>query len=87
MIVKEYLIGSPLGMHARPATNLIKLVRQYKSAIHLQKNDQKIPVKSMINILSLAIKTGDTILFFIDGEDENEMAQAIDQFCQTELHE
>jgi len=61
MILKDYLIIDPHGMHARPATALLRLARQFKSEFSLKKDGNKIQMKSMLNILSLALKCGDTI--------------------------
>jgi len=80
MISKDYTILSPQGIHARPATALLKLVRQFKSSICLQKEEKVVPLRSMLNILALAIQCGDTISVIIDGEDESEAALSIDNF-------
>jgi phosphocarrier protein len=85
MITKDYTIHDPLGMHARPATNILKLSRQYKSAIFLKKDNKKVQLKSMLNILSLAIKCGDKISLIIEGEDESDASLAFDSFFSEEL--
>ena len=80
MISKDYTILSPQGIHARPATALLKLTRHFKSTICLQKEERLVPLRSMLNILALAIQCGDTISVIIDGEDESEAALSIDNF-------
>jgi phosphocarrier protein len=85
MISKDYLIFDPLGMHARPATALIKLARQYKSAISLKKDEKLIQMRSMLNILSLGAKCGDTISVIIEGEDESDAVAALDYFFNEEM--
>jgi phosphocarrier protein HPr len=85
MISKEYIIIDPHGMHARPATALIKLARQYKSSFSLRKEEKLIQMKSMLNILSIAAKCGDTISLIIDGEDESEAVAAFDYFFYEEM--
>jgi phosphocarrier protein len=39
----------------------------------------------MLNILSLALKGGDTITIFVEGEDEAEASAAIEAFFKEEL--
>jgi phosphocarrier protein len=85
MIIKEYIIIDPLGMHARPATALLKLARNYKSGITIQKNEKLVPVKSMINILGMAIKAGDTVKILTEGEDEHAAATAMEHFFTEEM--
>ena len=85
MISKDYVITAPQGLHARPATTLIKLVKHYKSAISLKKGEKTIKLNSMLNILSLNVKGGETVSVFIEGEDELVASANIDQFFTQEL--
>ena len=85
MITNNYLITAAEGLHARPATNLVRLAKKYKSASSIKKGDKTVKLNSMLNILSLALKGGDTVTVIIDGEDEIEAAAAIDTFFIEEL--
>jgi phosphocarrier protein len=85
MISKEYIILDPHGMHARPATVLLKLARQYKSTMSLKKDTTQVQMRSILNILGLAAKSGDTISVLIEGEDESEAAAALDYFFNEEM--
>jgi len=85
MISNDYTILDPHGMHARPATVLLKLARQYKSNISLKKDDKMIQMKSMLNILGLSVKCGDTVSVIIDGEDESAASVALDYFFNEEM--
>jgi len=85
MISKEYIIIDPHGMHARPATALLRLARQFKSDFNMKKDGNKIQMKSMLNILSLSLKCGDTISVIIEGDDESEAVGAFDYFFNEEM--
>jgi phosphocarrier protein HPr len=85
MISRDYIILDPHGMHARPATSLIKLARQYKSSFSLKKEEKLIQMRSILNILSLAAKCGDTVSVIIEGEDESEAVAAFDYFFNEEM--
>jgi phosphocarrier protein len=85
MITKDYPITAAEGLHARPATNLVKLAKKYKSTTSLKKGDKTIKLTSMLNILSLGLKGGDTITVIIEGEDEAAAAAELDQFFTEEL--
>lgn len=85
MITKDYIITAAEGLHARPATNLVRLAKQFKSTSQLKKGDKTVKLNSMLNILSLALKGGDTITVIIEGEDETQAAAAIDIFFIEEL--
>jgi len=85
MITNDYIILAPQGMHARPAAVLIKLVKNFKSVVSIKKGEKTIRLNSMLNILSLTIKGGETITVIADGEDEGETARAIGLFFKEQL--
>ncbi|MDB5008141.1 MAG: HPr family phosphocarrier protein [Mucilaginibacter sp.] len=85
MIAKEYTITAPQGLHARPATTLIRLTKSFKSSISLKKADKVVRLNSMLNILSMGIKGGENISILIEGDDEISAADAIDQFFKEQL--
>jgi phosphotransferase system HPr (HPr) family protein len=85
MISKDYLILSPDGIHARPATALLKLARQFKSVVHVAKNQKTVRLNSMLNLLALSPKFGETITVSVDGEDEQEALDAIGLFFTEHL--
>jgi phosphocarrier protein HPr len=85
MISNDYIIIDPHGMHARPAAALVKLARQYRSEIAMKKDGRSVQLKSMLNILSLALKYGDTITLDVRGEDEGEAAKAFEFFFNEEM--
>jgi phosphocarrier protein HPr len=80
MIIREYTIESEDGLHARPATSLLKLAKKFKSSFLLKKADKQINLNSLLNILALTLKKGDVIHIHIDGEDETEASAAVDAF-------
>ena len=85
MISKDYIITSAEGIHARPATTLVKLTKNYKSTFSIKKGDRVVKLNSLLNILSLAAKGGETISIIIEGEDETDAMAAIDQFFTEHL--
>jgi phosphocarrier protein HPr len=80
MITRDYLITAPQGLHARPATTLIRITKTFKSAVSLKKGDKIVLLNSMLNILSMTIKNGETITVLTEGEDEEQAAAAVDIF-------
>ena len=85
MISKDYIITSAEGIHARPATALVKLTKNYKSVISIKKGEKTVKLNSLLNILSLAAKGGETISIIAEGEDEATAMEAIDQFFNEHL--
>jgi phosphocarrier protein len=85
MISKDYTITATEGIHARPATKLVRLAKEYQSSISLKKGDRVVKLNSMLNILTLGAKGGDTITIMVEGDDERLAYAAIDQFLTEEL--
>lgn len=85
MISNDYVITSAEGIHARPATALIRLVKRYRSVVLLKKGEKSIRLNSMLNIMTFGARAGDTITVEITGDDETEASLAIDNFFNEEL--
>jgi phosphocarrier protein HPr len=85
MISKAYTILAPEGMHARPATAMVKLARQFQSAIFLKYGEKATRLNSLISILSMGIGGGATIVVEIDGADEDAAVAAFDTFFAANL--
>jgi phosphocarrier protein HPr len=85
MIKKAYTILAPEGMHARPATAMVKLARQFKAEIFLKSGEQRSRLNSLIGVLSMGIKGGATIELEIEGVDEGDAAAAFDVFFANHL--
>ncbi|WP_033159952.1 HPr family phosphocarrier protein [Mycoplasmoides alvi] len=65
------IIQDPAGLHARPATLLVKAASQYKSKLEIKNSSNSTAnPKSIISLLSLGVKQGETIEIIADGEDE-----------------
>lgn len=85
MISKEYLITAAEGIHARPATKLVRLAKTFRSTISLKKDDRVVKLDSMLNILTMGAKGGETLTILVEGEDELTAYEAIDKFFTDEL--
>lgn len=65
------------GFHARPASELVKIANKYKSNVFIKRNNRTVSAKSILNLMSLAIRCGETIGLIIDGEDEKVVLEEI----------
>lgn len=76
-VEKEFTIKNELGLHARPATQIVTLVNQFESDIELTFRGITVDMKSIMGVLSLGITKGSTILVRAEGPDELEAVNAI----------
>lgn len=82
MIQKQIEVRIENGLHARPAGELVKLLKPYKSTVHLVKDGKRFNMKSIIHIMSTSVKEGDLLHLEVDGEDEDEVAAKLASFFQ-----
>lgn len=70
-------IIDPIGLHARPAAELVQIANKYKSAISLKMNDKEANAKSIITIMALGVKKNAEVTIVANGDDEVEAIEAI----------
>ncbi len=74
---KDFVIANDQGVHARPATMLVKRANRFKSTITLTHEDQTVDLKSIMGLMSLGIRRGSLITIETKGEDEIEAMEAL----------
>ena len=52
MKVKKVILKNESGIHARPASEIVKIASKYQSTINLIANGKQINAKSILNIMS-----------------------------------
>ena len=70
MVYKEVVVNNGTGLHARPATLLVKKASSFKSDVSIEFNGKKANVKSLIGVLSLGVTKGAAITVLASGDDE-----------------
>ncbi|WP_036451731.1 HPr family phosphocarrier protein [Mycoplasma buteonis] len=63
-------IIDPIGIHARPAQLLTASASKYKSDSKILANGLEANLKSIMNIMTLGVKSGDEVTLKVTGEDE-----------------
>ncbi|WP_338983683.1 HPr family phosphocarrier protein [Spiroplasma endosymbiont of Othius punctulatus] len=71
-------IIDPVGLHARPASVLTKEASKFTSDIKIKSGEKEGNLKSIMNIMALAIKTNTEVEIFANGTDEKEAIAAIE---------
>lgn len=79
MLSKVFKIKNKMGIHARPASLLVKTASQFESSVYISKNSQEVNGKSIMGILMLEAGFGSEITVRIDGKDEAKALQALEK--------
>lgn len=83
MISKQVVVNNGTGLHARPATLLVKKASSFKSDVSIEFNGKKANVKSLIGVLSLGVTKGANITVTASGDDETLAAEEIAKLIET----
>ena len=68
----EFVVTDPVGIHARPAGNLVKEIKKYTdSKISLTKGEKTVDGLRLMAVMGLGVKQGDTVKFTVEGGDED----------------
>lgn len=77
MIERTATIVNPLGLHARPAAQLVKLATTFSSQVELVKDGTAINGKSIMGVMMLAAEHGSSLTVRATGGDEAAAVEAI----------
>lgn len=83
MIKFTTTVGFSEGLHARPASQLVKVCQKAKSDIKIIKETTEVNPKSILGILTLGAAHNDVINIEVSGEDEAQIASDLKAFFET----
>jgi phosphocarrier protein HPr len=75
---REAKIVNKLGIHARPAAEIVKTAGKFKSNITIVRDDLEVNAKSIMGVMMLAAEFGATITVRATGDDAE---AALDALC------
>ncbi len=84
---KRYTLTNPAGLHARPASLFIRTAAAFKSLVEVRTNERQARADSVIGLLSLNARQGDTILIRVEGEDAQATVDALGKLVEANFYE
>lgn len=82
----QVTVVNEIGIHARPASFLVNLVKGYTCDIECYKNgntEKRHQTKSILSVMAMGAKKGDELTFNATGEDEEAAIAAIEAFVKS----
>lgn len=86
MVIKSIEVTNDTGLHARPASEFVKLASEQKCDVFVEKDGTRVTAKSILGVLSLAIGKGSTINIITDGAGEEESIEVLIDFVKNVDH-
>ena len=81
-----YKIKDELGIHARPAGLLVKLVKEYgDTVITITKDNKSVKASQLMKLMGMGIKQGNEIVVAAEGPAEDEAIAAVQKFLEENL--
>jgi phosphocarrier protein len=72
-------IVNPLGLHARPAAEFVKLAARFRADVQVEKDGMTVNGKSIMGVMTLAAECGSAIRIRTSGDDaEAALAALVD---------
>ncbi len=75
------------GLHARPASEFVKLAGRFRSEIRVEKEGLEVNGKSIMGVLMLAAECGSRLIIRADGADAPEAVEALSGLVQRGFEE
>ena len=83
MITKSVIIGSSVGLHARPASVFSKTAKSFGCKIEVRYGNRTINGKSAIHLVTLNAKFGSEVCVIADGTDELEAITTLTKILEN----
>lgn len=81
----EYVIKDAVGIHARPAGQLVKEAKKYASRITVSVDGRSADATRLMALMGLGVKCGNTVLVVCEGEDEQAACDGMQAFFRENL--
>ena len=74
---RDVKIVNKLGIHARPAAEIVKAAGKFKSSITIIRDDLEVNAKSIMGVMMLAAEFGAVVTLRATGEDADAALDAL----------
>ncbi|AOT68624.1 HPr family phosphocarrier protein [Geosporobacter ferrireducens] len=81
----DVVVRGKAGLHARPASMLVRLTQKFEADIKIEKDGNIVNGKSIMGILQMAAVSGDKLIIHVDGIDESDAVKEILDFFNNVL--
>jgi phosphotransferase system HPr (HPr) family protein len=83
MPTTQITLTNDVGLHARPAALFVQKASTFTSNIRVGKGDAEANGKSLLSLLKLDVRSGDTVTVTAEGEDADEALPALRELAES----
>ena len=81
---KEMVVQIAGGLEARPIAVLVQVASQYESSIYLEADGKRVNAKSIMGMMTMALKAGEKMVVEAKGADEEAAIEGIEKYISGE---
>ena len=81
----DYVVKDELGIHARPASLLVKEAKNYSSKIVIKKEDKEVEATRLMAVMALGVKKDQKVTVTAEGTDEDTAIAAMRELFEAKL--
>ena len=78
-VTRKLTVINEMGIHARPATQIVELTNTFQAKITFQKLEEEVDGKSIFGVMMLAAVKGTELLLAAEGEDAEDAIEAVEK--------
>jgi phosphocarrier protein HPr len=86
-LTRNVVVGNAHGLHARPASLIMKLASRFQSKVELVKDHERVDGKSILEILTLGAAPGTNLIIEVTGPDAESALEALAQLFASNFAE
>jgi phosphocarrier protein len=87
MVEQKVTVTNRAGVHARPAAMVVQRIAKFKSAIYLERGNDRINAKSIMGVITLGAAYGTELTIRAEGEDEVQAVEALVRLFESKFEE
>ena len=77
LVRRQVDVDAPAGLHARPAAALAETAGRFRSDIRVRHGQREVDAKSVLMLLTLDVRQGDSIEISADGPDADKAVETL----------
>ncbi|MCK5528744.1 MAG: HPr family phosphocarrier protein [Kiritimatiellae bacterium] len=87
MIERKLKIVNKLGIHARPASMIVRTASKFDADIYIDKDGVKVSAKSIMGLMTLAASFGTVLTLSVDGDDADMVLDTFQELFASKFEE
>jgi phosphocarrier protein len=86
-MTRDFRVTNQLGIHARPAAQLVRIANRFSCDIFVERDGQKVNGKSIIGLMMLAAGPGSKLTIHAQGQDASQAIAELETLIERRFGE